>query len=216
MTTLNTNFRVRSLGFGVLLVILFAFTATPVMGQMTGMGGMDIKLGGRAGLTFMTVGGDDADDDLDRRTGFMLGGFALVDLEGPLTLQPELTYIQKGATDPDSDLTTKLDYIEVPVLVKFQLPVTGPVSPNLFGGPTLGFNVTSEVENDDGDTQNIDDTNGAEFGLALGGGIDFGLVGTGTLMVDVRYELGLTSIDDSDADLSAHNQGFMITAGFVF
>ena len=217
MTKIFTHMRTHALSFAALLLTLFAFTATPAMGQMGGMNGMDIKPGVRAGVDFMTFGGDDADgDDLGRRTGIMIGGFALVDLTGPFALQPELTYIQKGAESSDGDLTRKNDYIEIPVLAKFQLPVSGPASPNLFAGPTLGFNVTAELEDDEGNTQDFgDETSGTEFGLAVGGGVDFGL-GTGTLMVDLRYELGLTSIDDTDADQSIRNQGFVITAGFVF
>lgn len=215
MTTLNIDSRVHLLGFGAFLVALCVFTATPAMGQMSGMDGTSIKPGVRAGVDFMTVGGDDADDDVERRTGFMVGGFALVDFGGPLALQPELTYTQKGATNPDTDVTTKLDYIEIPVLAKFQVPVSGPVSPNIFAGPTLGFNVTSELEDDNGNTQDLNNVSGTEFGLAFGGGVDFG-VSSGTLMIDFRYELGLTSIDDSNADLSINNQGFMVTAGFAF
>ena len=205
----------RSVALVALAFFLTGILPLPAQAQLGE--GIDIKPGVRAGVDFMTFGGDDTDsDNLDRRTGIMIGGFALVDLTGPFALQPELTYIQKGAESSDGDLTRKNDYIEIPVLAKFQLPVSGPASPNLFAGPTLGFNVTAELEDDEGNTQDFgDETSGTEFGLAVGGGVDFGL-GTGTLMVDLRYELGLTSIDDTDADQSIRNQGFVITAGFVF
>lgn len=194
------------------LAVTVPLTAQAQMGQ-----GMDVKPGVRAGVDFMTLGGDDVDsDNLDRRSGFMFGGFALVDFTGPFAVQPEITYIQKGAEASNSDLTRKNDYIEIPVLAKFQLPVSGPVSPNLFAGPTLGFNVTAELEDGDGNTQDLsDETSGTEFGFAFGGGVDIGLA-AGTLMIDARYGLGLTSIDDTDADQSINNQGFMITAGFAF
>lgn len=221
MTILNMSSRVRSLGFGVLLMVLFAFTATPAMGQMNGM---DIKPGVRAGGDFMTIGGDDAPDDLNRRTGFLAGAFVQLDFAGPFALQPEVLYVQKGAEREDDlqgttvTTTTKLDYIEVPVLAKFQLPVTGPFSPNLFAGPTAGFNVTSEAEVEGGgqsETEDIENTSSTEFGVVFGVGGDFG-IGAGTISVDARYGLGLTSVDDSDADQSINNQGFMITAGFAF
>jgi hypothetical protein len=200
----------------LIAVSFFVAAAFPLTSQaQMGVPGMDIKPGARAGLTFMTLGGDDAADNLDRRTGLIVGGFALVDFAGPFALQPELTYIQKGAENPDLDTTTKLDYIEIPVLAKFQVPLSGPVSPSLFAGPTLGFNVVSEDEDDEGNTQDLDNISGTEFGLAFGGGVDVGL-SAGTLMVDVRYGLGLSNVLDSDADQSANNQGFMITAGFAF
>jgi hypothetical protein len=88
-----------------------------------------------------------------------------------------------------------------------------------FAAPTLGFDVAAETEDEgeeERDTGDISDqVSGTDFGLALGGGVDVG-VATGTPMIDVRYALGLTSVDDSDEDASITNQGFMITAGFAF
>jgi hypothetical protein len=162
----------------------------------------------------MTLGGDET-DGLDSRTGFLIGGFATIDFGAPVLVQPELTYVQKGASAEinDSDITQKLDYIEIPVLVKYKIPAGG-FSPNLFAGPALGFNINAERSN--GDTQDISDsTSGTEFGLYLGAGADFGL-SAGTLSVDARYNLGLSNILDTDGDASQNNQGFMITAGFAF
>lgn len=222
MTPFTTNSRVRSLGVGALLVVLFAFTAAPAMGQMDGV---DIKPGVRAGGSFMTLGGDDAPDDLDRRTGFLAGGFIQLDFAGPFALQPEVLYVQKGSKQEDEvsgttiTATTKLDYVEVPVLAKFQLPLGGPFSPNLFAGPSVGFNASAETEVEGGgqsQTNDIsDDVSSTEFGLVFGVGGDFG-IGAGTITVDARYNLGLTNVDDSDADQTLNNQGFMITAGFAF
>lgn len=176
-------------------------------------------------MTFMTLGGADVEEDFDRRTGFMIGGFAQLDFVGPFALQPEVLYIQKGASQ-EADVqgttltgTTKLDYIEIPVLVKFQLPVGGVFSPNLIAGPTLGFNVTAEAELEGGgqsETEDVSDSvSTTDFGLALGAGADFGLV-VGTLSVDLRYGFSLASIDDTEEDQSVRNRGFMITAGFAF
>jgi len=222
MTTFTTNSLSRSLGFGTLLMVLLAFTATPATGQMNGV---DFKPGVRAGVDFMTAGGDDAPDDADRRTGFLAGAFVEVEFGGPFALQPELLYTQKGwSREGDVRGTTitstvKLDYIEIPVLAKFQLPLGGPFSPSLFAGPAVGFNASAEREVEGGgqsQTNDISDqVSSTEFGLVFGVGGDFG-IGAGTITVDARYNLGLTSVDDTDADASVSNQGFMITAGFAF
>jgi hypothetical protein len=198
----------RSLALILFLGAGLVFTATPAQAQM------DIKPGIRAGVDFMTIGGDNT-DGLDSRTGFLIGGYATIGLGGPIAVQPELQYIQKGASASfgNTDITRKLDYIEIPVLVKYQIPAGG-FSPNVFAGPALGFNVTAEDSN--GDSVDISDsTSGTEFGLYFGAGADFGL-SAGTVSVDVRYNLGLSNILDVDGDASQNNQGFMITAGFAF
>lgn len=229
MTTFATNLRVRSLDVGALLVVLFAFTATPAMGQIPGV---DFKPGVRAGVNFTTWGGDGVDDldpDPDRRTGFLAGAFVQLDFAGPFALQPELLYIQKGAVQESTTQegttvtrTFKLDYIEIPVLAKFQFPLGGPFSPNLFAGPSIGFSASAEAEDEVGGrsgTEDISDrVSSTEFGLIFGVGGDFG-IGAATITVDARYGLGLTSVDDGltgNGDFSLNNQGFMFTAGFAF
>ena len=143
--------------------------------------GIDIKPGVRAGVDFMTFWGDDVDgDETNRRTGILVGGFLLADFAGPFAVQPELMYIQKGAgqerTLPDGTTVTrtfKLDYIEVPILVKLQVPLEEGITPSVFAGPTLGLNVTAEREDeaegesareDISTTEDIsDDVSGTDF-----------------------------------------------------
>jgi len=202
-------------GFGTLLIILVALGTAPALGQ-TGPA-LDTKTGLRIGPTFMTVGGEDAPSDLDRRTGLMIGGFVVFDIVGPFALQPELTYIQKGAEDGNT--TFKRDYIELPLLLKVQTPSPGLLSPNLFLGPTAALNINAENETGSETTDVSDDVRTAEIGILFGIGVD-AAVGVGTLLVDARYGLGLTSIDEDDdvaeTDVSTRNQGFMITVGYAF
>jgi hypothetical protein len=213
-----------------LVALAFFLTGIlPLTAQAQLGGGIDrkeinIKPGVRAGVDFMKIGGEDAADDNNRRTGFLIGGFVLVDA-GLIAVQPELMYIQKGASQertlPDGTTVTrtiKLDYIEVPVLVKLQVPLEEGITPSVFAGPTLGLNVTAvqefepEIDRffESGDIS--DGVSGTDFGLALGGGIDIDSP-VATLMGDIRYGLGLTSVDDGDA--SVQNRGFMITAGLA-
>ena len=188
--------------------------------------GIDIKPGVRAGVDFMTFWGDDVDgDETNRRTGILVGGFLLADFAGPFAVQPELMYIQKGVSEegtlPDGTTVTtntKLGYIEVPLLVKLQAPLGEGITPSVFAGPTLGLNVTGEVELEvEGEgvveTTDADNVNTAELGLVLGGGIDIDF-SVGTLMGDIRYGLGLTDVIE-DGDVSGRNRGFMITAGLA-
>jgi len=202
---------------------------------------MSISPGVRAGVNLAKFGGDDADVfsgggqlgqnvDLEegRRTGYAVGGFLLVDLAGPLAIQPELMYIQKGYTADFSvtalgqtisgSSTVELSYLEVPVLAKFQIPMAGPFSPTIFAGPTVAYNLSAEQVTEAGgqsDSEDISDSlSGTEVGAQFGVGADFGL-GAGTLSIDARYGYGLSSLPDS-GDASVKNRGIMLTAGLTF
>jgi len=215
----------------LLVLSLAGLSASPAFGQL------DIKPGVRGGGNFATLGGDDAElvfalggqeqeIPIDRRTGFMVGGYALIDFAGPFALHPELLYVQKGAqvetefsfqgqTETVTS-TLQLSYLELPVLAKFQVPLGGPVSPNVFAGPSVGFNVGSSQETETGGQSESADVevSGTEFGLTLGAGIGFKL-GVGTANVDVRYNLGLSNLP-SEGDASVKNRGIGVTAGLTF
>lgn len=202
----------------VLLVVLLALGTTPALGQSGGV--LDTKSGLRVGGTFMTFGGDDAPSDLDRRGGWLLGGFAVFDVTGPFALQPELNYVQKGAESESggSTVTTKLNYIELPILAKIQTPSAGLVSPSVFLGPSAALNIKAEQEVGSSTSDIDDDIRGFDLGAVFGVGVDAN-VGVGTLLVDARYSLGLIDISDDDdlaEEPSLRNQGFMLTVGYAF
>lgn len=201
---------------GTLLVAILAFGISPALGQA-----IDTQSGLRVGGAFMTIGGDDAPSDLTRRSGWMLGGFATFDVAGPFALQPELNYIQKGAQDETASptVTTKLNYIQLPILAKVQTPSPGLVSPNVFLGPSAALNIKAEEEAGSSTNDISDDIRSFDLGAVFGVGVDAN-VGTGTLLVDARYGLGLIDITDDDdvgtTDPSLRNQGFMLTVGYAF
>lgn len=214
-----------------LVLSMAALSASPAFGQL------DIKPGVRVGGNFATLGGDDAElvftlgdqgqeIPIDRRTGFMVGGYALIDFAGPFALQPELLYVQKGAQVETEfsfqgqtqtiTSTLQLSYLELPVLAKLQVPLSGPVSPNVFAGPSVGINVASSQETESGGQSESEDVevSGTDFGLTVGAGVDVGL-GVGTVNVDLRYGLGLSNIP-SEGDASVKNRGIGVTAGLTF
>jgi len=211
----------RAAALFTLFFLLIGILPLPAQAQLGQ--GIDIKPGVRAGVNFMTLGGQNISDNFNRRTGFIVGGFVLADA-GFVAVQPELMYIQKGASIERQTFdgttvtsTLKLNYIEVPFLIKLQAPLEEGITPNVFLGPTLGLNVAAEFETEGGGESATRDisANRAEFGLALGGGVDVDL-DAGTLMIDARYEIGLTNATGSlDSINSDTNRGFVITAGFA-
>ena len=204
--------------FFILLFVLSIFSMLSY-GQM--------MIGPKAGVNIASISGDDADQilegqTLDSKTGFAGGLFFMYQFSNMFAIQPEAYYTMKGATYSESgaDLTISLDYIEVPILVKFIIPIEGSaIKPSIFAGPSIGFNMTakSKVEFDGESQENDfkDETKSTEFSLAFGGGLGFP-VGNGELGVDIRYILGMSTFDDSSDpwDLKNNVINFNLYYGF--
>ncbi len=151
----------------------------------------------------------------------------------PVSIQPELLYVEKGAESAveekfDRESSTReitlLKYLEIPVLAKFTIPISLPVQPNVFIGSVYSYLVDSK------DTiYYIDGTTFAEkpqfekndFGITVGGGIDFNVVTT-KLTLDARYTYGLTDIYKNSlttiqiGDPTIKNRAWMVMLGVGF
>jgi hypothetical protein len=215
----------RFLGLGFVL----AFALGPA--QLDAQG---ITIGLKAGVNVADLAIEEAGTSVstDTRTVVALGPFVEFGLGGVLAVQPELLYSQKGASfsEPGIDLTFKLNYIEVPVLLKARLsPPGSPVRPSIYAGPVVGFESKCEVEGSaEGVSANIDcsefvelsegevdlQTKSVDFGLALGAGLDIP-AGPVVIVGDVRYTLGLTDVNDvtGASALDIKNRAWSVFAG---
>jgi hypothetical protein len=189
----------------------------------------EFTLGPTIGINFTSYNGKDANQlgNLSSKTGLYIGGFFNYHFAEMFALQPELAFTMKGADATMSsegynfNLTYTDNYIEIPVLLKFYIPIEGArtIKPELFAGPVFGFNVAANYEISSTNFNQTSDasstTKGFDFGLAFGGGVGF-LVGTGVLDFSLRYTYGLSSIDNSGANLSVTNGAFSIIANYGF
>lgn len=179
-----------------------------------------INLGLKGGLNFANIS---SDDDLDSRTGFHAGlvlDFSLPAL--PLGVESGLYYTQKGAefTEEGITVTGKLDYIEVPLLAKINVGLSGPISPHVVIGPYAAYNVNAEFEASSGSvsfSEDLsDDTSDLDFGGIAGLGADFNL-GVTKVNVSARYSFGFSNINDSEFEQDDESHRiFMISAGIMF
>ena len=175
-------------------------------------------VGVKGGVGIANLGGEDADSfATDSRTGFVGGFFVQADVSKNFGVRLEGLYTMKGASDSQSgfDVTVKLDYIEFPILLVAQTPASDAVTLSAFAGPTLGFNVKSEVEVTYlgiSGTADIEDVAGFEFGLAFGAGASFDM-GAWSIVLDARYAMGMTTIDDSSDNADVKNQEWIVMAG---
>jgi len=203
------------------------FVASLAVPQASAQG---IKLGVKGGVNIGDIGGSDVDlleTDLGAskktKVGLVAGAFAEFMIGDMFGIQPEVLYSQKGAKFEDAGLEgkLKLDYIEVPVLFKVNVPIEGSnVHPSFFVGPAVAFKASCKLEDPAAGTTEDCEAGGAlvkstDFGVAFGGGISFD-VGGAEVGVDVRYTLGLTKIDDDPDPYDIKNKAISImgTVGF--
>jgi len=174
------------------------------------------QLGIKAGLNSANF--NDTDDSYDSRMGLMAGltyDFAIP--MSPISIQPGVFYTQKGAEASAEGVEgkVKLDYVEIPVVAKFDFILDNPMlTPHVYVGPYVGFNINaeSELSSEAGSIGgDIDDVvKGTDFGVVVGAGADITQFNIG-----LRYSAGLTNIAEDDA-FDGKNGVFSIVAGINF
>lgn len=192
------------------LTLLFS-TFFLLLGASVVHGQSNIKTGVKGGLNFASFSG--ADGTFDTRTGFTLGGFAKFSLPGtPFAIQPEALYSQKGAVQNGDEI--RIDYIEIPIFVKYALLPGGVAQPNIFAGPYAGIRLLAESEAGTGGlfggASNIESqTESIDYGGTAGIGMDIE-VGSSIFTIDARYSHGFREVFKEE---SGQNSVFAVTVG---
>lgn len=212
---LLTKFRQMNSIKNTLFLLSFILMANSIQAQ--------ISVGPRLGINIATLGGDDA-DDLESIVGLQFGATAQIGITEMIAFQPELLYFQKGAKQTieffgqSFEAKSTLNYLEIPLLVKALFGEEDGLQFFATAGPSLGFGINGKAEAD-GETQDIDFDDDmikkVDLSLAIGAGIQLP-AGPGVFTGDLRYLLGLTTTDDSNADADTKNRGFGISFGYLF
>jgi opacity protein-like surface antigen len=200
------------------VLAVFIVSATAVFAQYA-------YFGLKGGLSVGMFWGDDADADVfwyagsskSPRIGFIGGGYSTIVLAKMFAIQPELLFVMAGqGYDYESGgefdyITLKPNYIQIPVLFKFYVPMPGMVKVNLFAGPYGAINISDKYFNEwdiapfipgsfEGDISDDltwlgspVDVRRFDYGATAGVGVDFIVAGL-QLNVDARYSLGLANV----------------------
>jgi len=198
------------------------------------------EFGAKIGLNFATVSGSDASaifPGKGTKTGLVVGAFMTYNFIPLLSIQPELLYSMKGTKGSGTEYieangffynasytyTQTLNYIEVPVLLKLNLPLGPevPVKASVYAGPDFAFDVVSSLDataqvmgssaSSTQDTKSM--TNSFDFNLAFGGGVGYDL-GPTTLGLELRYTLGTGTVDNSGQSIFKNGVfAIMVSAG---
>ena len=192
----------------VFLAALALLVAVPASAQAT--------FGLRGGLNTAFFSGEDA-RGTDPRLGGVGGAFVRFDATPTLALQIEALYSQEGAEDTfiGQEGTYKLDYLDVPLLVRLGLPLSRLADAGVFAGPSVGIPLGARFDGLGGES--IDEATRADLGVVLGADYWAGPVG-----VDLRYTVGLTDAFDDEIGgelvepFAVRNQGFSVSLGYRF
>jgi hypothetical protein len=227
----------------LLLALVFA---TSVFAQST--------IGLRAGVNLATMNNDPfeyANTDMDK--GFMVGAdiaiFSKINVTDIFSVQPEFHWVQKGVkstmttTDNmDVKMTYRINYLELPVLARFDIEVGESVSFNIYAGPSVGYALNRKFigENarllgtedpfEKGDVNEDiewvteygnDGVKDNRFDISAVGGIGLAFeTEVGNFVVDARYSQDLNNAvkyentPDPEPD-KYYNSGISITVGFA-
>ncbi|QHT69369.1 PorT family protein [Rhodocytophaga rosea] len=213
-----------------LLYILFMLLCTKAEAQ--------ISLVPRVGLTFSTVAFENNIwEDRKIVTGFTAGVGVNYSLTGDnfLSIQPEIIYTQKGFAAKGSFLTVdydgtyRLNYLELPLLLKLSFG-NETIHAYVNAGPSVGYLLNGRVRGSSnllGTTASIDepieftetpntlditelDANRIEVSANAGIGIGYLISEKATLFLDIRYSLGVTDFDQTQA---SKNRVIALSAG---
>jgi len=182
----------------------------------------------RGGVNFQNINGKDAsDNDLDNgiTTGFHLGVNAEIPVGTGSYFQPGILYSMKGAERKNTDIKTKLSYIEVPLNFVYK-PVLGTGNMLLGFGPYVAFGLDGKVDNNGVDTDidfvsDYESNNSSPQFKRFDAGANFlaGYEFANKFSFQLNAQLGLVNINpeiSSSDKTKLRNTGFGVSLGYRF
>lgn len=188
------------------------------------------SIGATAGLSLARVSGADA-EQVDSRNRFTGGVFALLGVNDRLAFEVDAAYAQKGATMTgsfDGTITYRFDYIEVPVLIRYNLLPRAHLIPALVVGVAPAFRLNSTSTNWVGMPpipKQFVFPKSTDVGLIVGTTVGLPR-GRHHLRFDARYTLGLMRLSGTqftdltggrleNPDVDLKNRALTLTVGYA-
>lgn len=155
---------------------------------------------------------------------FFTGGLYFSLSLGFVTIQPEVLYTRMGGrweVDASNSLEFWFDYVQVPVLLKFNIVPAGPIRPFLYGGGYGGYLIKATgvmvADGTELPREDLMDTyEKLDYGVLGGAGLTFKLPGI-AITVEGRYNYGLKNlyIDPAEGEFM-RNTSIMALVGIGF
>ena len=167
-----------------------------------------VSFGIKGGANLANLSGEDVEDN-KAKIGFHVGGLVQIPVATSFSVQPELYYSDQGAKfeEEGDDYNLNLGYLNVPVLAKYTS------TSGFYGqtGPQLGFLMSAKVKADGEKVDVKDSFKSTDFSWVFG----LGYQTSSNVGIDLRYNLGLGNIADSD-DAKVKNSVFQLGVYYVF
>lgn len=174
-------------------------------------------LGVLGGLNLATLNGSNV-TDASNRTGLQAGLYLTLHMNHAWSIEPEALYTQQGATSQGA--TLKLNYIQVPVLLRWDVASHNPVHPFFLAGPAAAFQIGCDASGsisgscDALNQQNPGSLDKKSFDVlgVAGAGLGFNF-GATQMSLGARYNYGFS---DAFQNADVKNRFFSILLGVTF
>jgi hypothetical protein len=214
----------RRFVFGAVFVAM-ALCAAPAWAQTTSgqVKAGDVSSGGHGsvgggikfGVNLATLGGfNEPGLSTSQRTGLVAGVFLTVGMAPLVSFQPEVLYSMQGSKltftsgGISTDATAKLDYLQVPLLLR--IGNNGKAGATLYGlvGPSFGLLMRADQNG-----ENIKNSlNDVDMGVVVGAGVSLS-----RFLVEGRYTIGLKDLNKvPEPGSTTKNRVISIFIGLVF
>lgn len=159
--------------------------------------------------------------------GFSAGGFAEYRNKTPFSVQAELNFQKKGEkadyeTEGIKTVSNRaFNYVTLPILFKYYLKDTGLGNNweiSFMAGPSAGYLISADSRVKSGasisERDITSEAKSTDFGVIFGGELQYNLKGGHGISAGLRYDMGLTAIDNNES--GNRNKGAGITIGYIF
>ena len=173
-----------------------------------------LSVGFKAGGNLANIGGDA--EGTDMTFGIAVGAFGQYPINDMFAVVAELNFEQKGYKESldifgvKFDIDTKLNYLTIPLMGRLLFGDNIKLYVN--AGPYFGISAGGKIIAD-GESDSIEGIASLDIGVIGGGGVIIPVSDSFSLMVDLRYAQGFTTIfKDSDANVTNSAIGFNVGA----
>lgn len=174
------------------------------------------QYGFRFGISLSTFWGSNNTGDDKWKPYFSTGALLILNYNEYFAIQGEIGYLRKGSEISviGDKKNVKLDYIYLPIQIKYSFYSIIHDYPYITLGPYFGYCYNAEINNIDKNTNNGINLN--DFGITYGFGYNFRLDNFGKIFVEARYEMGLTDVFQEPYKLDLKNSAFLISIGIIY
>ncbi|WP_460962392.1 porin family protein [Spirosoma litoris] len=216
-------FRSNSLRSAILSFVLVSSCLSSLFAQQR------FSVGPRVGLNLSNYWGDA--DYMKFTPGLSAGAFVMYSSLNHFGISADFLYSQRGTSynDNTKKFIQRVNYLEIPVVARYFLTLSGNFRPNLFVGPSLGIKLNAKRLKGDYlqgtgpvlNGENSEAFNNLDLGATGGIQLNWGTGNRQHFLIDARYTLGLSDVQGTlpnywNRRSSLQNSTFTIALGYSF